>query len=129
MPRTSIDLTGQRIGRITVLSRDSDRETLEWERAKQSGRRDRPVYWRYRCDCGAISSARTTALTHGKTSACRSCAQLGRSKPHTGHLVQMTCACGCGETFWQYPSQRRGAHTYKDRSHQITHQQSHAKEV
>lgn len=56
-----VDLTGQRFGRLTVLSR-----------APNDGRRTR---WNCRCDCGTEKSVGTEALRCGDTSSC-GCLQI-----------------------------------------------------
>lgn len=52
-----VDRTGQRFGRLVVLDR-SDRSTY--------GR----VFWRCRCDCGAITHAPGSSLKSGDTKSC-----------------------------------------------------------
>ena len=49
------DLTGQRFGRLVVLSRDTTKKG---------------VYWNCQCDCGNIKSIRSNSLTLGKTKSC-----------------------------------------------------------
>jgi hypothetical protein len=51
------DLVGQKIGRLTVLSKAS--------RGRGSG-----VYWECRCECGALVNVRAHSLTSGHTKSC-----------------------------------------------------------
>lgn len=53
------DLTGQKFGRLTVLSDSGER------RSGSGG-----VIWLCRCDCGQIKKVRQDALTSGKTESC-----------------------------------------------------------
>lgn len=50
------DLTGQRFGRLTVISRAENR--------------NKKVYWRCRCDCGAEKIIRGCNLKYGDTKSC-----------------------------------------------------------
>lgn len=59
------DLTGQRIGQLTVLER-SDRY------GSRGSRRVR--LWKCRCDCGAITYKATDTLTNADVSMCKECA-------------------------------------------------------
>ena len=59
------DLTGQRIGRLTVLGRS--------ERLGSRGKRTVPL-WECRCDCGAIVYKATDTLTNPALSMCADCA-------------------------------------------------------
>ncbi len=52
----TVDLTGQRYGRLTVI-----------ERAPNRGQK---VCWRCRCDCGAESDVQTFHLVFGYTNSC-----------------------------------------------------------
>lgn len=61
----SVELTGSRHGRLTVLERALDRDTV--------GVR----YWRCVCDCGAEKVVPTSAITKGYT---RSCGCLARER-------------------------------------------------
>ena len=61
------DLTGQRIGRLTVIARSDKRSPR--------GKRTTPV-WECRCDCGAICYKATDTLTNPETSMCARCAEL-----------------------------------------------------
>lgn len=54
-----IDLTGQKFGKLTVI-----------ERADNRGRH---VYWKCKCDCGAIHEARSDGLRNGITLSCGRC--------------------------------------------------------
>lgn len=56
MPRTAIDLTGQRFGRLTVLMRDRVRRGH--------------AYWICACDCGNEKIVMGAALRRGGTSSC-----------------------------------------------------------
>lgn len=58
------DLTGQRIGRLTVLGR-SDRYGSRGKRKTQ--------LWECRCDCGAIVYKATDTLTNGDLNMCNDC--------------------------------------------------------
>ncbi len=60
------DLTGQHIGRLTVLER-SDRFG---SRGKQQVR-----LWKCLCDCGAITYKATDSLTNKSVSMCKECAE------------------------------------------------------
>lgn len=64
------DLTGQRFGRLTVIS----------EAEPGKGRRRR---WRCRCDCGGETTTSTSKLTRGGT---RSCGCLTRESARARHL-------------------------------------------
>ena len=64
--RRERDLSGQHIGRLTVLER-SDR---------YGSRGDHQVrLWKCRCDCGAITYKATDVLTNDAVSMCRRCAE------------------------------------------------------
>lgn len=69
MPRLAkgeaMDLTGQRYGRLTVISR-----------AENIGSRTR---WNCRCDCGSMTVVATTNLRSGSTTQCRQCANRSRA--------------------------------------------------
>ena len=53
----TIDLTGQRFGRLTVIELDPTKET-------------RHTYWICECDCGNIKSARADSLKKGAIKSC-----------------------------------------------------------
>lgn len=59
------DLTGQRIGNLTVLER-SDQYGSRGQRKRQ--------LWKCRCDCGEITYKATDTLTNGDVSMCKVCA-------------------------------------------------------
>lgn len=59
------DLTGQHIGRLTVLGRS--------DRYGSRGKRQTRL-WECRCDCGAITYKATDILTNPNVSMCRQCA-------------------------------------------------------
>lgn len=61
----AMDLTGQRYGRLTVISR-----------AENIGSRTR---WNCRCDCGSMTVVATTNLRSGSTTQCRECANRSRA--------------------------------------------------
>lgn len=61
------DLTGQHIGRLTVLERSE-------EYAPRGSRKVR--LWKCRCDCGAITYKATDTLTSPALSMCRDCAAV-----------------------------------------------------
>lgn len=54
MPKI-IDLTGQKIGRLTVIERDISRKG---------------VYWYCKCECGKIKSIKSNSLTSGVSKSC-----------------------------------------------------------
>lgn len=56
-----IDLTGYIFGRLTVIRRDYE---------KQSIFSSKEAYWLCKCDCGNLSSIRSHALRSGKTKSC-----------------------------------------------------------
>lgn len=60
------DLTGQHIGRLTVLGR-SDKYATRGKR--------RVRLWECKCDCGAITYKATDTLTAGVENSCAECAQ------------------------------------------------------
>lgn len=62
--KKSRDLTGQRIGRLTVLER-SDRYTTRGSRKIR--------LWKCICDCGAITYKATDTLTNPDISMCKAC--------------------------------------------------------
>jgi hypothetical protein len=51
-----IDLTGQKFGRLTVLS--------------LTGRKNKRLQWLCRCDCGKEKIIRSSSLTTGNTKSC-----------------------------------------------------------
>ena len=59
------DLTGQRIGRLTVLRRSDKRGSRGSRQA---------TLWECRCDCGAITYKATDTLTNPDLSMCNECA-------------------------------------------------------
>lgn len=59
------DLTGQKIGKLTVLNR-SDQYATRGHRTVQ--------LWKCRCDCGAITYKATDVLTNDAVSMCQECA-------------------------------------------------------
>ena len=61
------DLTGQRIGRLTVIER-SDKYGSRGKRQTQ--------LWKCRCDCGAITYKATDTLTNLNISMCQDCATI-----------------------------------------------------
>ena len=61
------DLTGQKIGRLTVLSRS--------DRRAPRGKRTVPL-WECLCECGEICYKATDTLTSPMTSMCARCAEL-----------------------------------------------------
>jgi hypothetical protein len=56
-PRTTIDITGQRFGKLTVIKPSEER-------------RNREVIWQCQCDCGNISYVRSACLRRGTTTSC-----------------------------------------------------------
>ena len=65
------DLTGQHIGKLTVLRRS--------DRTDSRGKR-RVVLWECRCDCGAITYKATDILTNDAQNSCAKCAAIHASK-------------------------------------------------
>lgn len=61
-----IDLTGQRFGRLTVISKDNERIT-------KSG-----SYWICKCDCGTTKSVKSSSLRRGEIQSC-GCLRAERS--------------------------------------------------
>ena len=49
-----IDLTGQKFGRLTVLSKDTNRITTSGS------------YWICQCDCGTVKSIKSSSLRRGE---------------------------------------------------------------
>ena len=65
------DLTGQKIGRLTVIARSD----------KRAQRESRTVpLWECRCDCGEITYKATDTLTNPDTSMCAKCAELNSAQ-------------------------------------------------
>jgi hypothetical protein len=103
-----LDLTNRKFGRLVVLGRDNNRETI-------SGKTKR-IYWKCACECGKTTSVLRHNLENGSTS---SCGCLGREKAKKnyedlvgrkfGRLVvikrvgrKWLCKCECGnETITQ----------------------------
>jgi hypothetical protein len=69
MPRSAIDLVGQRFGRLLVL-----------ERAPASGP-SRNARWLCRCDCGGEKIILSNSLRRGVTDSC------GCSRPYAPHAL------------------------------------------
>lgn len=59
MGRTTIDLTGQRFGRLTVLTREPRAPGTQGQ-----------ARWLCKCDCGSIKTVGSSALRHGLTRSC-----------------------------------------------------------
>ena len=73
------DLTGQKIGRLTVLER-SDKYGSRGERRTQ--------LWKCLCDCGAITYKATDTLTNPDISMCQICAgayAAGKARENAGY--------------------------------------------
>ena len=68
-----IDMTGQRYGKLTILSRDTSRGPGE-------------AYWTCQCDCGTIKSIRGCDIRSGKTSSC-GCGIAEAAKRHKKELT------------------------------------------
>ena len=102
--RSMIDMTGQKIGRLTVLERSGSNN-------QQS------VVWKCQCECGNITYVPTVSLTHGLTRSCgcyknevtskRSCKDLLGMKYGKLTVIGLTdgrkhgrqvweCLCECG---------------------------------
>lgn len=106
-----IDLTGQRFGRLEVLSKEPTRE-------------DRQTRWLCKCDCGSLYTATSYALRKGKTKSC-GCGRrkdiagvqfgkltaLERSEKYImtgGHKKFLwRCVCECGEEVFRLPEKLR----------------------
>ena len=74
------DLTGQRIGRLTVLGRS--------DRCGSRGKRKTQL-WECRCDCGAVVYKATDTLTNPDISMCADCAAkyaAGRMRENAGYI-------------------------------------------
>lgn len=68
IPRTPIDITGQRYGKLVALNPEQSR--------------DRHAYWLCRCDCGAEVVARGSKLRDGTTTSCPACGYRRDSERH-----------------------------------------------
>lgn len=68
----SIDLTGKKFGRLTVVSRTNRDKT-------------RHICWLCRCDCGKEKIVRGSRLQNGETQSCR-CFQIEKATKH-GHYT------------------------------------------
>lgn len=64
-----LDLTGERFGRLTVISRDYE---------KQRKTKYNPTFWSCKCDCGNYTTVATQSLRRGLTTSC-GCYQKERS--------------------------------------------------
>lgn len=74
------DLTGQHIGKLTVLER-SDKYGSRGKRKTQ--------LWKCRCDCGAITYKATDTLTNPDVSMCQDCATnyaLNKARENAGFV-------------------------------------------
>jgi len=60
MPKKKKDLTGQRFGKLTIVS----------EAEKIVYKHGTAIQWNCECDCGAITKVRTSNLTSGTTTSC-----------------------------------------------------------
>ena len=69
------DLTGQRFGRLTVISRAENR--------------NKKVYWRCRCDCGAEKIIRGCNLKYGDTNSC-GCLKLALDNQRSLNAISKT---------------------------------------
>lgn len=69
-----IDLTGQRIGKWTVI------------------RLDRPGFWLCRCDCGTESVCARNNLRSGTSTQCEKCRLVESHKPKHGHCPDGKCS-------------------------------------
>ena len=104
-----IDMTNQKFGKWTVISKDPKKYS------------DREIRWVCKCDCGTIRSVRGTALRNGSSKSCgcrktELCKELGKKrfkdlsgkkfgklqvikpleKDNQGN-VKFLCECECGE--------------------------------
>lgn len=75
-----IDMTGQRIGRLTVLSQDFDYPIEH----KIVGNK---AYWKCKCDCGNIVVVRGQSLRQGKTISCGCWAREQTSTKTTPNMI------------------------------------------
>lgn len=66
MNRKIEDLTGQKFGKMTVLGRDTDRQSKR-------------TYWMCQCECGTIKSCRADSLKEGSIVSC-GCKKLAQDK-------------------------------------------------
>lgn len=101
----TIDLTGKKFGKLTVLKRTENR--------------GQKVYWECKCDCGNIKDVEAYRLTHGQTQSCgcynmelirqRSDEKIidltgkrfGKlvvleKQGYRGHCITWKCRCDCG---------------------------------
>lgn len=81
------DITGERFGRLVVLSFDGYREA-----PRSDGRRR--SYWRCRCDCGEVVAIRRDLLTGGGR---KSCGCLFRGRDRGGRQIKDRTGDICGE--------------------------------
>ena len=74
------DLTGQRIGKLTVLERS--------DQYGSRGRRKRQL-WKCQCDCGTITNKATDTLTNPDISMCQECAKqyaVTKARENAGYV-------------------------------------------
>lgn len=77
--KTTIDLTGQRFGQLTVIRKvDKPRET-----------NDRSAYWLCKCDCGGETITSAHSLKIGKSNSCGCVKSLGEMK--INKILQGSC--------------------------------------
>lgn len=79
----SIDLTGRKFGRLSVVSR-----------APKGDRKNRGAIWVCKCDCGELTQVRADSLKNGRTKSCGCLSSETAVKVHTKH----GCASGGGVT-------------------------------
>lgn len=99
-----IDLTGRKIGKLTVIDRAEDYVSPNGVRA---------VKWNCRCDCGNIVQAKTMYLTRGKITSCGcdkiddlisqsvgkrygklTCLEYSHAEHGNGYFFKFKCDCG-----------------------------------
>lgn len=74
------DLTGKKIGKLTVLERSDQYGTRGKRRVR---------LWKCLCDCGAITYKATDTLTNPDISMCQKCAgtySAGKARENAGHI-------------------------------------------
>jgi len=99
MIKRNQDITGMRFGKLVVLERDYEYETLHHTNSS---------YWKCKCDCGKIKTIRRASLVNGDTQSC-GCLRaedltdqrFGRLTvikrvSNRGNKVCWLCQCDCG---------------------------------
>jgi hypothetical protein len=86
-----IDLTGKQFGRITVLSRITDRK--------------RNRVWKCRCECGTVREIYGGHLSAGSTTSCGECQKHHGSRTtlyHVWHNIKTRCVTGSAKATKDY---------------------------